>query len=181
MKKIVFYTQPEWAFGAIHYELCKYLFKYGIDAHLLPWTAAYTKEELQELDKATDLFITNQHGYANLVYGYGAISPEKIMVTAHATLDLEELIQRHGLNEYKKPKAYTVVTKFLQEKSKELGISRIPAITPIAINTTSYDFPPSARLQTVGFAGSFHQRDEFNDALINGPMSQPKFKKRGYL
>ena len=51
VKKILFYTENRWAFGSIHYGLCKELYKNGIHADVLDWSKPYTWEEFNFLNK----------------------------------------------------------------------------------------------------------------------------------
>jgi hypothetical protein len=55
MKKIIFYVEPNWAFGSIHSELAKYLWSSGFDCKILPWNQSYTWAEMQELNDVCDL------------------------------------------------------------------------------------------------------------------------------
>ena len=84
MKKVVFYFEPNWAFGTVHYEMIKYLWEYGFDCHLLPWNTSYTRQEMEELDSTVDLYVTTPHGWRFLGYNYGTVAPEKCAIVSHA-------------------------------------------------------------------------------------------------
>lgn len=181
MKKVVFFFEPDWAFGSVHYELFKYLWPEGYNCHLLAWNKPYTVEELQELDRHVDFWVTTPHGYRYLEYVYCAIPAERVVVIAHAPLDLEELAHHHGLKDFDRFRGYGVVSEYLKDYSIKMGITRQPIVCPVAINYHTYYNTPSLELRRVGYAGTFHEREEFSEADINSKLAQPKFKKRGYL
>jgi glycosyltransferase involved in cell wall biosynthesis len=150
--RVMFYTEPEWAFGAIHYELTKYLFAHGINATVLNWEKEYTEKEITELASNIDLFVSSPYGIDILIGRYG-IAPEQCVAVAHAVWDLNHLVaydsavidRLHG---------YSVVSDWLAEQSAAMSIARTPAITPVGINYDSFYTAPSANLKTVGFAGA---------------------------
>lgn len=180
MKNIVFFVEPDWAFGSVHYELFKYLWQYGYNCQLLAWNRSYTYEELIELDNHIDLWVSTPHGY-RFLSGIYDIRPDRCVVIAHAVIDINELIHHNGIEEFYKVRKFGVVSKFLKQYSLDIGINRIPDICPVAINYNTYWNEPSLELKTVGFAGSYHEREEFTEELITDKLSQPKYKKRGYL
>jgi glycosyltransferase involved in cell wall biosynthesis len=150
--RVMFYTEPEWAFGAIHYELTKYLFAHGINATVLNWEKSYTEQEIAELANNIDLFVSSPYGIDILISRYG-IRPEQCVAVAHAVWDLNHLVAYDpavvdGLH------GYSVVSEWLAEQSSAMSITRIPAITPVGINYDSFYTAPSDRLKTVGFAGA---------------------------
>lgn len=160
MKNITMFMESDWAFGNIHYELCKYLFRLGINARLLPWRQTYTLAEMQELDASTDYYLTNPHGYRHLMYTYGIQRPEKIVMVAHSSSDLRELIEHCGSDEFHKPRRFGVVSRYLKRAASELSIPRVPEVLEVGINVNTYRAEPSTRLETVGLAGSatgYHQ------------------------
>jgi glycosyltransferase involved in cell wall biosynthesis len=150
--RVTFFTEPEWAFGAIHYELTKYLFAHGINATVLNWERGYNTQEIQELAANTDLFVSSPYGINILIQQHG-IRPEQCVAIAHAVWDLNhlrdyptEIVDRlHG---------YSVVSEWLAEQSTAMSINRKPAVTPIGINYDSFSAEPSSQLRTVGFAGA---------------------------
>lgn len=170
MKRVVFYISPDWAFGSIHSELCKYLFNQNIDAVLLSWSVNYSIEEMLETAAVTDVFVTNPSGYMVLTGSYG-ISADQIIMIPHAIHDIHELLEAKGAAEFDKPRHYAVVSDFLRDYSKQIGIERVPVVLPVAINVNRYVMPPAKELKTVGFAGIFHRVDKHVGTDI----------KRGYL
>lgn len=181
MKKIIFYVEPKWAFGVIHYELCKYLFNLGYNCQVLAWNQSYTREEMFELDDGTDLYVTTPHGYRTLKYSYGTIDPSKVVAVVHAPLDCTDLIHHHGLEDFDKLRKFAVISDFLIEEVKKLGINRVPELISVGINCQSFNFQPSNSLNVVGYAGSHKPRGTFSQEDINSYLHQPVFHKRSYL
>jgi len=181
MKKVAFFFEPDWAFGSVHYELFKYLWNEDYNCHLLAWNKAYTVDELQELDKHIDFWVTTPHGYRYLEYVYCAIKAERVVVIAHAPLDLQELVHHHGMDDFPRFRNYGVVSEYLKQYSKDMGIERVPIVCPVAINYHTYFSEPSRELKVVGYAGTFHEKEEFTQEQIDSNLAQPKYKKRAWL
>jgi hypothetical protein len=154
MKRVVFFTETEWAFGVIHYELTKYLFCYGVSATVMPWNKAYTQLEVAELSDTIDYFISTPYGVAILIDSYG-VAPEKCIAVAHAQMDIECLMTFLPENRQRLA-TYSVVSDWLKEQSIALGVERVPTVTPIGINYNSFFAKPSQELRTVGYAGAIN-------------------------
>lgn len=154
MKKIVFFTETEWAFGVIHYELIKYLFVRGITATVLNWNREYSPEELAELAVSIDCFVATPHGVATLIDRY-RIPPEKCVVVAHATLDLEHL-SWFSHDNFMRLRGYGVVSGWLREKSLERGFPREPQVVPIGINYHSFYAEPNPAMESISYAGAIN-------------------------
>jgi len=150
--RIVMFTEPEWAFGSIHYELTKYLFAHGISATVLNWERSYSLQEMQELAANTDVFHSSTYGIEVLTTQYG-IPPEQCVATAHSIWDLK-YVAEYGQTKLDRLHGYTVVSDWLIEQSLLKGISRTPTVTPVGINYHSYHCAPSQQLLTVGYAGA---------------------------
>ena len=144
------YTEPEWAFGSIHYELTKHLFAHGINATVLNWERSYNQQEITELAGNTDYFHSSPYGVNLLITNYG-IAPEQCIATVHAKWDLNHLIE-YGADMVNRLHGYTAVSEWLVEQSAQAGIARVPTVTPVAINYDTFHHAPAQRLQTVGFA-----------------------------
>lgn len=181
MKKVIFYIEPEWAFGSIHYELAKYLFKYGFDCRLLPWNRSYTFEELKQLFDILDLVVTTGHGWRFLGHHYRVIDPSKVVVVSHAKIDITELIHHHGLDDFDKFKNYGCVSQWLVNLSEKYGVRRPALHCPLGVNTNIFDMPLSERLTTIGYAGAFQNKEDFTKEQIASDLAQPKFHKRAWL
>ena len=62
MKRVVFFTESKWAFGTIHYSLCRRLYERGITAEVLDFFQKYSQEEMAAISRHTDLFVTTPVG-----------------------------------------------------------------------------------------------------------------------
>lgn len=142
--------EPTWAFGTIHYELCKYLWGYGFNCQLLPWNQSYSLDEMQELIDTTDLFVTTPHGWRLLGYSYKIVDPRQCVIISHSKLDMVELIEMHGSDDFYKFYKYGAVSEWLSQVSTELGITRPATVTPLGINTNSFYNKPNDSLRVVG-------------------------------
>ena len=184
MKKIVMYVEPDWAFGSVHYELMKRLYQYGFDCQLLSWNQGYSVEELIELDYNTDIWLTTPHGYRYLKYVYDAIEPERCVVVAHASIDIDELKFYNCLDDFNRFKSYGVVSEFLKFHSINSGIARIPVSCPVGINFNNFYSKPSEELKIIGFAGAYRDPSDTITTSITDVYDLFKIhlsKKRGYL
>ena len=180
MKNVVFLFDNEWALGSIHYGLFKYLWNYGYNCNLLPWDKVYSVEEIRELDLLIDFWVTNPHGLAVLKNSFN-IPLERCIVIGHATLDLTEYGYKYGFEDFNHVKNFGVVSNFLKDYSKTIGIPREPVVYPIGITYNSFYTEPNEQLRVVGYASAYHARNEFTQEMIDSPTSQPRYKKRGYL
>jgi hypothetical protein len=154
MNQVVFFTEPEWAFGTIHYELTKYLFCYGINATVMSWDKHYTLQEVAELSDKIDYFVATPYGVAILIDRY-QVAPEKCIAVAHARMDIECLMTFLPNNRLRLA-GYGVVSDWLRDQSAALGAERIPTVVPIGINYNSFFAWPTTELRTVGYAGAIN-------------------------
>jgi len=181
MKRVIFFLEPEWAFGTVHYELFKYLWGYGFNCQLLPWNKSYTVEEMRELNDTVDLFVTTPHGWRFLGYNYCVVDPAKCVIVAHAKIDYTELIHLHGYNDFDKFYKFAAVSEWLVSLAGQLGIQRVPDHCPIGINFNTFYSPPNDSLRVVGYAGSYNDRSQFSEADIKSNLALPKYHKRSWL
>lgn len=154
MINLVFYTEPKWAFGSIHYELCKYLWPHGINAQVLSWDQNYTTTELLQLFEEVDYIVTNAGGIVYLKTLYGIDIEEKVIVIIHGVSEIEFLI--HNNVDFSKYKGYYTVSDYLTNKSIEKGIARLPGKLSIGINFSNYYCSISNKLSKLGYAGATH-------------------------
>ena len=147
MRRVLFYTQPIWAFGSIHQSLCKELYSHGIHADLLSWSQPYSTDEWNHLNSVYDIFVTNPEAVMPL-HGFG-IPLNKIVAVAHAQWDLylarEQIAadshyqqsdqtrtldntSKHSLDFLNELHGFSVISSILVDKSQELGVSKKPKI-----------------------------------------------------
>lgn len=153
MKKVLFFTEPWWAFGAVHYGLSRVLYKYGIVSNLIDWRNNYSIEEKKYTKSSYDVFVTTPPGVLVLHNDFN-IDLNKIFCVSHAVWDVK--IVSHIINDYyyNGLLGYSVVCEHLVATSLEVGISRIPIVTKIGIDFDLFYRKPSERLSVVGYAGA---------------------------
>ena len=164
--RVIFFIHSDWAFGSIHYDLCKFLRPHGIYADVLPWENKYSTREMIELSETVDCFVTSPHGYRALE-SY-SVPDYKIKLVAHGVDDINQIFFK-GLVE----SDFAVVSSFLQKRAKDfLGIK--PSVVRLGVDTRKYEkIEPAKELKTLGFASKF--------VRTNDPHSKGKDIKRGYL
>lgn len=168
MTKIIFFTEPYWAFGSIHYSLCKLLYSYGINAEVLNFFNQYTPEEMYCISDNTDYFVTTPVGVEWLMK-YN-IPPQKIKSVAHAQWDILLSKNNIGLSIYQNLAGFGVVSQTLKEKSKEFGIQRTPDLVTLGIEFNRFFSQPSKRLTDIGFAGAFESRNFSGEEIKRGRL-----------
>lgn len=152
-RRIIFYFEPEWAFGTIHYELCKRLWDLGFDCDLLPWTRNYRLDELRDLEKRVDLLVTVPSAWKILRDEFH-FDPAKIVMVAHGEPDLVDFLQHSDAQEMGRFYGYGAVSQWLKHRSRELGITRTPTVVNLGINVARFDQDISPHLAVVGYAGT---------------------------
>jgi glycosyltransferase involved in cell wall biosynthesis len=179
MKKILFFTQNRWAFGAIHHALIKELYKHNIYANLLDWNISYTREEFELLLNTYDLFVTLPEAALGLHEWYG-VPLNRIIVIAHEQWDifLEKKEREEGkfirtTDFYSELKGFAAISKVVVEQSKTLGLSKIPAIVECGINFNEYYEKPSNSLKRVGYGGASNSNNFFGIDRKRGNLVKP--------
>ena len=184
MKNIVFYIDSEWALGSVHSELYKYLWTLGYNCHTLDWKKSYTVDEIKELDRKIDFWVTLPNSAKHISACY-FISLERIIVVAHAQVDLKKTVSSFGVDIFNKFRNFGVISPYLKDVSKNLEIQREPIVCPVSINYNTYYGEPSKELKVIGYAGTYWDRNIESNYLANSEsedsLVQPGFKKRGYL
>lgn len=171
-KRLLFYIHPDWALGAIHFELAKYLHASGIISDVLDWRREYTTLEIALLTQSYDHVMTLAGSSWKLTDSYG-VSPEKIIVVAHGRYDLHRALRNRPRGELDRFAGFAVVSEFLLQVASDLGIKRVPKLVRIGVNFERFRAPLPRRLATVGY-GSIMRR--VDDAVLPGVDI-----KRGFL
>ena len=151
--RVVFYIEPEWAYGVIHYDLVRLLYQHDVIASLLPWNRAYHVQEITDLVDVVDAVVTVPHGLEGLIRNFN-VPVSKCIVMCHSIHDLELYI---GLGSAITDQIadYAVVSEFLKQQSIILGITRIPKVTVLGIMTESFRAEPAKQLRVLGYAGAW--------------------------
>lgn len=179
MKRVIFFVDYEWALGSIHYELCKRLWPHGYDCQVLPWHRSYNPVEMQEIDRKTDLWVTLPQGWGALK-SYGLNIHQKTIIIAHAVVDLHKLQSNIDPNELLMFREIGAVSSFLLNKAEEIGLKRHVHLCPVGINVDRFKCRPSMKLETIGYGGSFANRQD-SGKPPPGEEKEPRFAKRSYL
>lgn len=154
MKKILFFTQNQWAFGSLHYSLIKELYKHGIYGDLLDWNLTYRIDEFELLIDTYDLFVTLPEAVMHLHDVY-KVPLNKIVAVAHEQWDLYLAKKNTGIDFYNDIYGYSVISDILINVSKNIGIDRVPDITPCGISFENFYNPiQNSFLKNIGYAGS---------------------------
>jgi len=162
MKNVIFYTYTEWAFGAVHYDLAKHLFQYGINCKVLPWQVSYSPTELQLLDDNVYAWISTMDGISTLVNTYG-IPIEKCIPVAHAIDDFKF---------YKDVDSSKVInsgciSQYLKDHAILYNLPVEPKVCPLGIMFDSFYNQPSKDLKIVGYGGTYATKEEYDRSLTN--------------
>lgn len=150
-RRIAFYFEPEWAFGSVHYELCKYLWAYDMDCQLIPWNRAYDRQEFKDYVSTVDLIVTCPVSVGVLL-DFG-VPISKIVLIAHHINDIQRF--EHHKIDLDACAGYAGTTRRIVEFSKASGIARAPSLAHIGINTNTFYQPAAESLTRVGYAGSW--------------------------
>lgn len=178
MIKLACFIHGEWAFGSIHHELVKCLSQHEIDGLVLCWEKQYSLLELGEYEKTIDLVLTVPQGTFWL-QEKKVISPEKCLTVFHSQLDLLYFKQNFSEDLIKRCKKFGAVSQYLIKRAKELDINIPIEYLPLGINYNRYYYKPNENLETIGYAGIYHDREEFTQKQVN--YDHPGLHKRSYL
>lgn len=177
MIKLACFIHSEWAYGSIHHELVKLLYPYGIDSLVLCWEKKYSLQEFTEYDQTVDLYLTAPQG-THWLYEKGWSTPEKCITVFHSQLDLLFFRDNFSPDLIKRCNGFGAVSQYLITRAKELGIDIPIEYVPLGINYDRFFYRPSTKLETIGYAGIWHGREEF----VNGVHADhPGLHKRSYL
>lgn len=157
MLKVVFFFENEWAFGAVHNELNKRLFRYGISSQILDWRTSYNRQEIQELDKHIDFWVTNPTGARDGLLTYG-LNPKRIALVLHHPIEIGHL------DSMKVKSEFLGVAAIESSMHKQLMANGYPDsyFLPVRISIDQYRRSTNMpnKLIKVGFAGASKGRHD---------------------
>ena len=151
MKRVAFFTEPAWAFGAIHYALCKELYSYGIDADIIDWHKSYTLEQFKKFNDIYDIFVTNPCTALKILIEDYKISPNKIVSIAHGIRDV-----RLGLevkNNFNSLLKLAVVSPSIKNYAISCGVTKKIEVVRNGIHFHRFYSEIPDRLETLAYAG----------------------------
>jgi hypothetical protein len=178
MRRVIFFIQTTWAFGSVHFELCKYLRSQGVIADILDWGRRYTLAEMALLAAAYDLVVTVPSESIKLTEGY-RIPHEKIVVVAHGEHDLRAMLRERSPDEFDRFAGYAVVSEFVLRASAELGIGRTPWLVRIGVNFEKFRAPISSQLSVVGYGGAISRPDHDGVDIKRGFLAREATEAAG--
>lgn len=152
MINVLFFTENNWAFGAIHRALCKRLFKYDINADILSWENHYTNEEFACMVKTHHYFSTTPESVGGLINR--GVPPNKLVVVAHGSESLNRAVSQFGPVIFDSVHKFAVINQNLVTLSAALGIKRKPSLVKVGVDTDYFYSPPAKELKTLGYAGA---------------------------
>jgi glycosyltransferase involved in cell wall biosynthesis len=169
MKKVLFYTETKWAFGAIHYGLSKELYKHNIIGDVLNWDLEYSTEEFQLLISTYDIFVTTPPFVLKLHRNYG-VPLSKISAIAHGQWDI--LLAKHNadFDFYPHLHSFGVISNILHNKCKEWNFGLLPKVVETGINFDTYYQVPSNQLKAVGYGGTKETHNFFGEKIKRGHL-----------
>jgi hypothetical protein len=169
LKKIIFFTSNEWAFGSIHNALSKMLYTFGILSEVLDWTKGYWFEEMQSIINGCDYFITHPCAFKIITEEY-KIPNEKIILVAHGQSEILLSLQKNDKSIFNNVHKYAVVSNILKEKSIEFGITRIPEVLRVGVHFDRYYRKVPTTLNSVGYASEYEVKNYFGVEIKRGRL-----------
>jgi len=154
MKRIVFFVEPEWAYGVIHYDLIKWLQPYNIRASVMPWTRQYTVDEVQELSQHIDYFVSTPSGLEALCIYHYHIHPEQIIVVCHSREDIEYLLKLPETVSNRIAKL-GAVSNWVRDEMIRMGIQKPIQVCTLGVDYEQFYSPIAKELEIVGYAGAY--------------------------
>lgn len=157
--KLLIYTYTQWAFGMIHGSLARCLRARGWEVAIKDWVPLYPIREFQAECASYDRILTVADAAIPLVNYYG-IPREKIVIVAHAEVDIIKLAEAQGRS-FEGYAGYGVVSDSLATSSLTLGITRIPAVVRLGVDFERFCRPIADRLESVGHTMQWERLNHF--------------------
>lgn len=159
MKRVVFYIEPEWAYGVIHYDLTKWLHRHDIRASVMPWNRQYSVQEVQDLAQHVDYFVSTPYGLEALcLYHYG-IQPEQCIVVCHSREDIDYFHEKLPVDFQNRLRKWAAVSEWIRAEWRERLVQQnreqYIEVCLLGIDYWNFYAPVSERLESVGYAGAY--------------------------
>lgn len=158
MKRVVFFVEPEWAYGVIHYDLSKWLQRHDIRASVMPWNRQYTVQEVQDLSQHIDYFVSTPYGLEALCLHHYGIQPEQCIVVCHSREDIAYFLNLPQEFQDRIPK-WAAVSDWVwgewQERLKLQEREHAIEVCNLGIDFWNFHSEPGERLESVGYAGAY--------------------------
>jgi len=168
VKKVLFFTEDEWAFGSVHHALNKVLYKEGIYSNLLNWRVQYTYKEFELLNNVYDVFVTTPE-IVYILRDYG-VPLNKIIAIAHGQRDILLGKLDNKFDFYSELKGFGVISEVLKSKCAEWNISVVPDVVELGIHFDLFHSTLSKKLSIIGHGNP--KREIFNQSGIETKRSK---------
>lgn len=177
--KLLFFIDPNWAFGMIHQPLVKHLTAKGHIADIISWYVGYQRDEMRLIADRYDRVVTIASGVKVAMQDYG-IPPEKLIVFSYSDYDIVK-VQQEGISSaiFEKFAAYGVPSHNLLSISLSLGITRIPSVLPIGLDMAKYDGPIPEKLSIVGYGTALSRKNHYGVEFKRGALAEECAKAAG--
>lgn len=161
-RRLMVYSDINWALGAIHHSVCDHLARAGYDAQLKAWSQAYSIRQFHAEVEQYDYVITLPYaGTKPLVESY-QVPREKIIIVAHLEEDLIRMLRHEGgAAAFDRYAGYAVMSDSLACSSLTLGITRVPYVVRLGIEFDHYCRQPPAGLNAVGYGTAMVRQNEY--------------------
>lgn len=156
--KLLFFVDPNWAFGLIHNELVKHLSAFGWQADLLPWNKSYQRDEMKAIVSRYDRVVTICSVLKIVLQDYD-IPAEKVIVFAYSDYDIAKAFLEVPRNTFDLVKGYAVPSHNLLSISLALGVTRVPTVLPIGLTLSRYAGPIAQSLRVVGYGTALERKN----------------------
>jgi len=169
--KILFFVEPNWAFGTIHQEMVKHLSAAGWQADILSWLKGYEPQEVEHIMAQYDRVVTIASGLDVLVNQY-RVPPEKVIVFNYSDYDIVKAQRENIAHLFDRVAGYGVPSHNLLSISLSLGIMRIPQVLPIGLTMGRYSGPVPSELRTVGYGTAMSRQNHYGVEFKRGSLAQ---------
>lgn len=176
MKKILFYIENKWAFGSIHYGLCKELYKHGFYCNLLDWDLKYSLEEFKLLNDTYDLFVTTPPFVLKLHREY-QVPLNKISAIAHGQWDILLAKSKADFDFYPHLHSFVVISNILVRKCKEWNFAMLPKVAETGIHFDFFNSPVPEQLNIVGYGGAKETFNFWGEKIKRGHLVEECVKR----
>ena len=163
MLRVLFYTAPKWAFGAIHNGLIKRLREFNVQADVLSWSDNYTLEEFQHIQRSYDYVVTTPDSvFVVCDKSQYQVPLSKVVVIAHHSRDFYLGTERMGgIDFYDELAQVACVHQSIADIAKQIGVQRKVHVVTVGVDTPMFAGPPAQTLETIGHVGT-HQFIQFD-------------------
>lgn len=178
MKKILFYIENKWAFGSIHFGLCKELYKHGFYCNVLDWDLEYTLEEFYLLNDTYDLIVTTPPFVLKLHRKY-QVPLKKISAIAHGQWDILLAKKNADFDFYPHLHSFAGISNVLVKKCQEWNFAMLPKVVETGIHFEFFNSKVPEQLNIVGYGGAKKTFNFWGEEIKRGHLVEESVKRSG--